>query len=662
MRCAVIPSTAQTRQEPSLEPSLEPSRKVRFWVGMILFALTVLTFAGSIAHEFINFDDPDVILNQSMVRGGLSVAGLKWALGHVSVAHWDPLTTISHQASCAIFGLNSGGHHLINVLLHGLTALLLFHALRSLTGAFWRSALVAALFALHPLRVESVAWVTERKDVLSGVFFMLTLWSYFHYNRQRTVPRYLLLTLFFSMGLLSKSMLVTAPFVLLLLDYWPLGNFQGAPGDSVRNGLRRVGEKLPLLALSGVSSAIQVHSVHAVVQHIPWLLRLQNSVVCYVEYLRMTLWPSGLAAFYPLPDSITWGPVLMRGTVLAVVTAVSVLLRRRQPYLAMGWFWFLGMLVPVIGVIQVGTQSMADRYTYLPSIGFFIMLVWGADACRRCWRLRPALCGAAAALLVLVCAGLSMWQLQYWSDSETLFRRAVVVTERNYFARYLVAVSVGEVPGRVPEAVAELEKVTQMAPGFVDGHLRLGMNLAKWPGHSAEALVSINRAIQLGPQSANAHFQAGCVLANNPGNREAAIAAFQRATELNPNYAEAFHCLGNALVEIPERSAEAIEAYQRAIKIKPDYAEAHGSLGALYLRTPGRLPEATAELHCALSLNPLLAASQYNLGLAYSMTVGGESKAIRFYETALKLRPDMEIARKALAELLAQKQAPEQPK
>jgi len=338
-----------------------------------LVAVTWAVFGQTLAHDFVNFDDHIYVYENPLVVKGLSTEGIVGAFTHTHALNWHPLTTLSHMLDCQLYGLNAGGHHLTNVILHTISVLLLFLVLSQMTGGLWRSAFVAALFAIHPLHVESVAWVAERKDVLSGVFFMLTLAAYSHYARAPSRSRYLLVALLFACGLMSKPMLVTLPFVLLLLDYWPLDKFKDENSE-VGSRLRRlVMEKIPFLALSTCSCLVtlftQRQGPHAIDQ-LPFLWRLNNAFVSYLTYIWQMLWPVRLAVFYPHPNNRL--PLVEVTVAIAFLIGVSLLvirLRQSKPYLVTGWFWYLGMLVPVIGLIQVGEQAHADRYTYLPQIG-----------------------------------------------------------------------------------------------------------------------------------------------------------------------------------------------------------------------------------------------------------------------------------------------------
>src|SRR5262245_61167751 len=411
-------------------------RRSKPWVTDLLVclglvAVTLAVFGQTLTHDFVNFDDHVYVYENPLVIRGLSTEGVIEAFTHTHARNWHPLTTLSHMLDCQLYGLNAGGHHLTNIILHTISVLLLLLVLKQMTGALWQSAFVAALFAIHPLHVESVAWIAERKDVLSAVFLMLTLAAYARYVRAPSARRYLLVALLFGFGLMSKSMLVTLPFVLLLLDYWPLDRF-GAHKSEVRRRLPTlIKEKIPFLALSTFSCMATLFAQRqgpSAIDQLPFLWRLENAFVTYVTYVWQMLWPARLAVFYPHPNDrlpllqVTGAVALLVGTSLVVIS-----LRRTLPYLVTGWFWYLGMLVPVIGVVQVGEQAHADRYTYLPQVGLYIMIAWTVgDLLVESTRRRRALVGVIAAMAVVSLSARAFGQTSYWKNSETLWNHALV--------------------------------------------------------------------------------------------------------------------------------------------------------------------------------------------------------------------------------------------
>src|SRR6059036_2402990 len=461
-----------------------PNRRwVSISVCIFLAALTWIVFGQTLGHDFINYDDPRYVYENPKINTGLTSAGVLWAFTHSHAENWHPLTSISHMLDCQLFGLQAGWHHFTNVLLHTIAVILLFLVFREMTGAIWRSAFVAAVFAIHPLRVESVAWIAERKDVLSGVFFMLTLLAYVYYVRLPQLRRYLVVVFVFACGLMSKPMLVTLPFVLLLLDYWPLDRIKGRVWA-------RVLEKLPLIALSAVSSIATLVAQKGAVgytEELPILERLNNAVVSYVLYIWQMLWPVNLAVFYPHPENRLRLWVIIASLLLLIcVTAIAITLQKRRPYLITGWLWYLGMLLPVIGLVQVGWQGRADRYTYLPQIGLYIAATWTvADLTRLCRHQRIIL--NAAALLTIVVLSCCAWvQTRYWRDSETLFKHALAVTTNNDVAKNNLGI-VYLRRGNVDEAISLLQAAVDLRPDNSPAHDNLAKAFLQ-KGNAADAL------------------------------------------------------------------------------------------------------------------------------------------------------------------------------
>ncbi len=404
-------------------------------VCALLLGAVWLVFGQTLGHGFVNYDDDRYVYGNSQVMPGLSLKGIEWAFTHSLMANWHPLTVISHMLDCQLYGLHAGGHHLTSVLLHAAAAICLFLVLREMTGTLWRSAFVAAVFAIHPLRVESVAWVAERKDVLSGLFFMLTLGAYVRYVRKpASAGRYLTVVLLFDLGLMCKPMLVTTPFVLLLLDYWPLNRW-GTPAGRYSNLRRLIVEKIPLIVLS-----IAACLVTLLVQHqdtgISLFERISNALVSYVAYGRQMFYPAGLAVMYPYPnDGWPAGKIILSLLLLAAVSAGAFCWRRKRPYFLMGWLWYLGMLVPVIGLLlQVGAQSRADRYTYLPQIGLYILLTWTVAELTASWRSRRWMLGGGAAVILTALIICARHQTAYWRDSKSLWEHTLACTSGNSLA------------------------------------------------------------------------------------------------------------------------------------------------------------------------------------------------------------------------------------
>ncbi len=527
-----------------------------------LAAVTLAVFADVRTFDFVSYDDTWYITNNPNVTAGLSWQGVWWALTSGYLFYWQPMTWLSHMADVEMFGLNAGGHHVTNLILHIAGTLTLFGFLRRATGSEWRSALVAALFAVHPLHVESVAWVAERKDVLSTLFFFLTLWAYVVWTGMRTTRRYLIVIACFALGLMAKPMLVTVPVVLLLLDLWPL---RRPPAVSL------LVEKAPLFALAGVVS-IATLTVQAQVGAVGTLAQLSldyrvaNALLSYVTYIGLMFWPSGLAVFYPYPPSLPpWWQVVGAGAALALVTAAAIRLGNRRPYVLVGWLWYLLTLLPVIGVFQAGDQLMADRFTYIPLVGLFVIIAWGGtDVIARWPRLQPA-AAVVAMLLVGVCAVAARQQATYWRNSETMWGRALAVTTGNHRAHAGLA-EVFATRGQTDEAIAQYRQALRIVP-----------DQAEWRNNLGLLFTLQNKVAE-------------------------AMGQFAIATKVRPGFAEAHNNLG-AMHARAGQPKEAIAAYTEAIRLAPDSALAHGNL-ALALAREGRVSEALRQCQEALRLDP----------------------------------------------------------
>jgi tetratricopeptide (TPR) repeat protein len=661
--------------------------------GSLLLAVG-LVFSQTVHYEFVNFDDNVYVYENPHVSRGLSSPGIAWVFTHEHGANWHPLTGLSHLLDCQVFGLNAGAHHLTNVLLHAATAILLFLFLWRMTGGLWPSALVAAIFAVHPLRVESVAWVSERKDVLSGLCFVLTLGAYVGYVGHRfSVVRYVAVIVSFALGLMAKPMLVTLPLVLLLLDYWPFGRMTSADAPVVGDGWSGdfsfpVGlllEKVPLLLLAAASCAVTVWAQGEAVlsrELLPLGSRIANALVSYVAYLGQSFYPFGLAAFYPHPRlNLPVWKIVGALLVLACISAGTLACWRRYPYLLVGWLWYLGMLVPVIGLVQVGAQAMADRYTHLTQIGLCIAVVWGVADLTRSWSYRGWVRGVSSALVLAVLMGCAWRQTMFWRDSETLWTHALACTSQNYVAyNELGLVLTGR--GRIDEAMAYYQKALEISPDYAETHNNLGVALAD-RGQVDSAIIHYQKALDISPNYAEARNNLAVALAgrgqvdsafthyekvleikpdyaeahNNLGNAlagrgqiDSAIAHYQKALESKPDYAEARNNLGNALTSRGQVDS-AIAQYQEALVIKPDYAEAHNNLGRA-LSEKGRFDEATAHFQRAVRLKPDDAEAHINLGLVLQAR-GRFDEAIAQLQQALQINPNHGEAHNNLAWLRA---------
>ena len=649
--------------------------------GVCLFLLALVwgVFGQTLGHEFVNYDDDFYVYKNPPVIQGLTLQGIVWAFTHFHCSNWHPLTWISHMLDCQFYGLNAGGHHFTNVLLHTASVILLFLGLRRMTGFLWRSAFVAAVFAIHPLHVESVAWVAERKDVLSGLFFMLTLWAYTRYVASgqwlvtrttasdrapgpcpdlvaghdvrsavqndpslrclqiRTLPaprrsrftfhgssHYGLVLVFFALGLMSKPMLVTLPFVLLLLDYWPLGRVTADPwlvrGEKTgclttlnpqlpdatkrsEGGSTLLLEKLPLFGLAAASCVVTIFAQQDALQpfeRVSLPLRLGNALISCVAYLQQMFWPAGLAVFYPFAAGSVGGWEVVSSLVLLAGISTGVfILRRRCPYLVAGWLWYLLMLAPAIGILQVGSQARADRYTYLPQIGLYLMLAWGAaDLCAG-WCHRRLVLGGLSTVMLAALIFRAREQTACWQNSETLWTHTLACTTGNFIAHNNLGSALLK-KGRVDEAIAHFQKVLQLKPAGVEAHNNLGNALLQ-AGRVDEAITELQTALQLNPDSAEAHNNLGNVLLQK-GRANDAILHYQRALQLWPDAAEARINLGSALLQTGGVD-EAIAQYQRALEIMPDSLEAHINLGSALLQK-GHADKAIAHFQKVLQLKP----------------------------------------------------------
>ena len=666
----------QRLRKPKAKPNSEPANTVagaparsRFplWLLAGLLALgTLALYWPALRHDFVNYDDRAYVVENVHVQGGLSWENLEWALINPVCANWHPLTMWSLMLDGQLFGLQAWGYHLTNVWLHALNTSLVFLLLRCLTGAVWRSVMVAALFGVHPIHVESVAWIAERKDVLSGCFGLLSLIFYARYvqkKERRTqsaetgvrLPSSLLhplsssafcLSLFcFALGLMSKPMLVTWPFVLLLLDYWPLRRFELSTLNSQPSTILRLAvEKMPFFALAAAASIVtfvvqKQAGAMSTGEEIPFDSRGENALMAYCRYLEKLFWPADLAVFYPLPGRWPAVNVVLAGGLLAGILILLWMNRRRYPFLLMGWLWFLGTLVPVIGLVQVGAQAMADRYAYLPSLGLFIPVVWGMTELARGWRPGLAAAGLAA---ILWCATLTCQQLGYWQDGETLFRHALAAAGESSEAHYELGDALLR-KGLNNEAISEFRSAIQLEPYSVEAHNDLGKAFLE-EGQSDEAIREFKEALRLNPHSVEAHNNLGDALGKK-GKTEEELSEFEEALRLQPDLAITHYNLGLVFRQ-QGRLDDAISQYQEALRLNPYSVEAHNNLGYALLMK-GALGKAVTELEEALRLQPDYFEARNNLGIALFQQ-GQVAGAISQFQEALRLNPDYAPARNNL--------------
>ena len=610
---------------------------------LILLGLAVVTFgiyAQVIGHHFITLDDLSYIEENPMVNRGVTLPGLAWAFTTFYSANWHPLTWISHMIDSQLFGTFAGGHLLVNALIHTANTLLLFWFLLRTTRARWSSAFVAALFALHPLHVESVAWASERKDTLSTFFGLLSLIAYVRYAEAPSIRRYAWVAIMLALGLLAKPMLVTWPFVMLLLDYWPLDRMRdlrsdvrgqkadvsgqparrslGGGGWSVVRGL--MVEKLPLFALVAASAVVtflaQSHGgTVSGFAGAPITLRLSNALVSYAKYLLLAFWPNDLAVYYPYsgPKIATWQIIGAALLLIAITAFCFFQSRKHSGYLMVGWLWFLGTLVPVIRLVQIGGQTMADRYFYIPSIGLFIALVFGLTDVARSWRVPPLLGAGVALGVLLILATLANAQIQRWRDSFTLFEHTLAVTPPNLLIEHNLGQAMGD-SGRYDEAAVHFEKALQMDRNFYDALVGLGVT-REFQGRLPEAIQYLQAAIHSQPDTPKAHVQLGLALWKQ-NDHQAALEEMRRASQLAPEDEDIRANFGIAL-ELVGRLPEAIVQFHEALRMNPNDAETHNNLG-LALLASGKARESIPEFETALRLKPELEGAADNLRRAQS--------------------------------------------
>lgn len=577
-------------------------------ICVLLVAIVWIVFGQTLRHEFINYDDPQYVYENRRIANGLSLEGIGWAFTHVHSANWHPLTTISHMLDCQIYGLQPWGHHLTNLLLHSAATIFLFLALRELTGSRWPSAFVAAVFAIHPLRVESVAWIAERKDVLSGLFFMLTLWAYARYvhSTRPSSGRYIPVIVFFTLGLLCKPTLVTLPFILLLLDYWPLRRFallshSFEPSNSTRTSSRHrpgenrsagrpvptrsiqflVTEKIPLFVItvaSCVATLVAQEQTIVPIRQLTFSDRVGNAMVAYVVYLGQMIWPANLSVFYPYSEGVsTLAAPIVAFVVLLILSVAFFICRRTYPFLLIGWLWFLGMLVPMIGIVQVGAQARADRYTYLAQIGLYILITWSAVGLFSQWRRGREVLIAVAILILTALTADSCFGTAVWRNSETLWNQALSSTTNNYVAHCNLGGTLIK-EGRVEEAIDHCQKALAIHPDYPDVHLNLGHAYAK-RSNWTEAITSYRAAIRTAPNSAKAHSSLAVSLATQ-GETDEAIAQFREAIRIDPDYVDAHYNLATVLLRLGRRD-EAVIHLRELLRLKPNDPQVKAQLRQL---------------------------------------------------------------------------------
>ncbi len=614
--------------------TMEQTNKKRH-IPLIYLALALAVFVAFepvLHNDFVGYDDPFYVTDNPNVNAGFSRKSIVYALTTPHGAIWNPVTTLSHILDCHLFGLNPLWHHLTSLLFHIASTLLLFGILKSMTGAVWPSAFVAAAFALHPLRVESVAWVSSRKDVLSVFFWMLTMWAYVRYTEHPDIRRYLLVFLFLWLGLLAKPMLLTLPFALLLLDYWPLGRFQPAIQKTT---LRLIAEKLPLFALVVVVGLIaymvpQSEGALKLTESLSLSTRFANALAAYIAYIGKIFYPADLAVLYPHPrDTLPlWQPIASL-LILALVSAVVFYKTLKRRYLTIGWLWYLGTLVPVIGLVQLGHQAIADRYTYLPSIGIFIIVAWGAAELFAKSRLPKAVPAISAAAILIALSVCTRVQARYWQNSLTLYERAVTVTKDNYIMHYNYANALLRA-GRYSEALTNFEQALKVNPQYFDARNGIGRALLK-QGKTDEAIACFSEMLQLKPGYYKAHYNMALAMTQQ-GDYDNAVEHFHKALRVKHDWPEAYYNMGRALYLQGDRDSAA-KQFVQALRLKPDYLAARIKL-AHTLAEMGETRYAVDHFYKALELQP--DNIEILTGLAW-LLAASEDTAIRDPAAAVKL-------------------------
>ena len=616
-------------------------KRATWAVCLFLVISTSIVYGQMLNHDFVYYDDHGYVADNSVVKAGLTVAGLTWSFSTMFEEFWHPLTWLSLMLDTQLFGVNPGGYLFTNLVLHILNTLLLFFFLKRTTGSVWQSGFVAALFALHPLHVESVAWIAQRKDVLSTFFWMLTILSYGIYVQRPGCKTYLAVVLFLILGLMAKPMLVTLPFVLLLLDLWPLNRFKDT--TSVKSiclsALALIREKIPLFLIIAAASfvAYLAQQGGGSIMSLAMLSlekRIANVLVSYTGYIGKMLWPEKLACFYPFPDAFPWWQVGGSFFILALISGFAIRYIRQYPFFIVGWLWYLGTLVPVIGFVKFGAFALADRYSYVPLIGIFVMLAWGVPELMARWQYRRIAAAGLAAVVLVVCLALTWFQVGVWQNHKTLFTHAVKVTTGNYLALNELGKLLRE-EQRFDEAIGRFLESLRLKPGYIPTYINLGYTYAV-QNKIAEAVAYYSEAAQKQPQHPKPHQALG-VLFEQQGELEKAVTHLKAALEIDPENAVAHRYLGNAL-SAQGKLQEAIRHYSESLRIQPTNADVHYNLGVVF-EDLGKTAEAAEQYSLAVAGNPENADAHYNLANLLARQREYE-RAVAQYQKALAIEPD----------------------
>ncbi|MFA5293854.1 MAG: tetratricopeptide repeat protein [Phycisphaerae bacterium] len=589
-----------------------PAQNRSLLIYLILSLTTLIVFYQVRLFPFVNYDDPVYVTHNANIQKGISFESVKWALTSGYAKNWHPLTWFTHILDWRLFGNNPAGPHIINLLFHILNTLLLFFVLKKMTNGFWQSAFAAAIFAVHPLHVESVAWISERKDVLSTFFWLLTMAAYLRYTQKQTIIHYLTVLFVFALGLMSKPMLVTLPFVLLLLDYWPLNRF-----TAKHSLLNPVTEKVPLFAMAAASSVITFivqKGNEANLNEYDFPVRLANALISYQSYIMKTIWPGRLAIFYPHPGSNVSIPfAVISAIMLLVITFFVLKFSSRHKYLFTGWFWYIGTLVPVIGFVQVGDQAMADRYSYITLTGLFIIAAWGVPEILNKWKYKKATITLSAILAILVLSICTFFQLGFWRNNLTLFQHAIDITKNNYMAHYCMVDPLSK-REKLNEAIYHCSMTTQLMPGYFQAHLTMSY-LLQASGRYDEAVQECWKCLQMKPDEPNALNGIG-VIFGIKNQLDEAVKYFKLAIKSHPNFVESHINLGYALT-LQGKFDEAAVCFSEALRLDNRSAIAHYHLGCIF-QQKDQLDEAINHFQHVISINPGFAEAKNKLNAALS--------------------------------------------
>jgi tetratricopeptide (TPR) repeat protein len=627
-------------------------------MSLCLIVAILIPYGQVKNFDFVGFDDELYVTENFHVQSGLTVKGLKWAFTTTHAGNWHPMTWLSHMLDSEIFGLNPMGHHWTNLLIHMANTLLLFIILHRMTGMHWQSLFVAALFALHPLHVESVAWVAERKDVLSTFFGMVCFLAYWRYVKHPRLMNYLLVILFLGLGLMSKPMLVTFPFVLLLLDFWPLDRFQietdrpwqagEKTGMARQNIFQLIWEKIPLFILVFMFSLVAYHAQSregavGTLANFSLKARISNALVSCVHYISKAIWPVNLAVYYPHPgDTLPWWQVFGAALAIASVSVLAVRVIKDYPYVSVGWFWYLGTLVPVIGLIQVGYQAMADRYTYIPLIGIFIIVSWGGSDVLGKWHFRKTALAGLAVIILSVLTARTYVQLGHWKNRIALFSHALKVTDNNYVAHNNLGVAYYE-KGAFAKAIFHHKEILNRFPNDAGALYNLG-NAMFGSGDFDQAVLSYTASLRIQPEDAKVHNNLANVLFSQ-GKVGDAMGHYREALRINPDNSDAHSNLANVLVSVGNTHDAALH-YTEALRIDPENKNAHYNFGSL-LFTQKKDKEALAHFSETIKIDPGYVKAYNSMGIIF-LRHGRLQNAGVFFSKALEIDSNFAEARKNL--------------